>query len=180
MKPATARTVAMTMRLYVEGHPSLRQSHPHHVEDWTDEPHTVLAYCTNASLAVGAWEHNAPQYPAAQSDRDMGRMDSARQQEGSSLSTPWVGRDSPSQICSILDSPHPSHDHGHRDQPRHDHGDVRDARKLLDHDECTGHRQDGHDVAKPDPERVVKLRNSSSIHVRGWSAPVPKLPGRRP
>ena len=62
LRPATARTVAMTMRLYAEGHPSLRQSHPHHVEDWTDEPHTVLAYCTNATLAVGAWEHYAPQY----------------------------------------------------------------------------------------------------------------------
>ena len=60
---ATARTVAITMRLYAEGHPSLRNSHPHHVEDWTDEPHTVLAYCTNATLAVGAWEHYAPQYP---------------------------------------------------------------------------------------------------------------------
>ena len=63
LKPATARTVAITMRLYAEGHPSLRDSHPHHVEDWTDEPHTVLAYCTNAILAVGAWEHYAPQYP---------------------------------------------------------------------------------------------------------------------
>jgi hypothetical protein len=50
------------MRLYAEGRPSLRQSHPHHVEGWTDEPHTVLAYCTSATLAVGAWEHYAPQY----------------------------------------------------------------------------------------------------------------------
>jgi len=63
LKPATARTVAVTMRLYTEGHASLRQSHPHHVEDWTDEPHQVLCYATNATLAVGAWEHCAPQYP---------------------------------------------------------------------------------------------------------------------
>jgi hypothetical protein len=63
LKPTTARTVAMTMRLYAEGHPELRNSHPHHIEDWTQEPHTVLAYCTNATLAVGAWEHYAPQYP---------------------------------------------------------------------------------------------------------------------
>ena len=33
------------------------------VDDWTDESHTVLAYDTNATLAVGAWEHYAPQYP---------------------------------------------------------------------------------------------------------------------
>jgi len=63
LKPATARTVAMTMRLYAEGHPDLRKSHPHHVEDWTQEPHAVLAYCTNATLAVGAWEHYARAYP---------------------------------------------------------------------------------------------------------------------
>lgn len=62
LKPATARTVAMTLRLYAEGK-ALRDSHPHHVEDWTDEPHTVLAYCTNATFAIGAWEHYAPQYP---------------------------------------------------------------------------------------------------------------------
>lgn len=31
LKPATARTVAITMRLYAEGHQSLRNSHPHHV-----------------------------------------------------------------------------------------------------------------------------------------------------
>jgi hypothetical protein len=63
LKPATAHTVALTMRLYVEGHPDLRQSHPHHVEDWTTEPHEVLAYCASASLAIGAWQHYAPQYP---------------------------------------------------------------------------------------------------------------------
>ena len=63
LKPATARTVAMTVRLYAEGHPDLRQSHPHHVEDWTHEPHRVLCYATNATLAIGAWEHYAPQNP---------------------------------------------------------------------------------------------------------------------
>ena len=63
LKPATAHTVAMTMRLFAEGHPDLRQSHPHHVEDWTNEPHEVLAYCTSATLAIGAWEHYALQYP---------------------------------------------------------------------------------------------------------------------
>jgi hypothetical protein len=49
-KPDTARTVAHTMRLYDAGHPSLRDSHPHHVEDWSQDPHEVLAYCTNATL----------------------------------------------------------------------------------------------------------------------------------
>ena len=63
LKPATARTVAMTMRLYAEGHPDPRQSHPHHVEDWTNEPHQVLCYATSATLAIGAWEHYAPQHP---------------------------------------------------------------------------------------------------------------------
>ncbi len=63
LKPATARTVALTMRLHAEGHPGLHNSHPHHVEDWTQEPHTVLAYCTNATLAIGAWEAYAPQHP---------------------------------------------------------------------------------------------------------------------
>ena len=58
LKPDTARTVAMTMRLYAEGHGDLRQSHPNHVEDWTNDPHTVLAYCTNASLAIGARDHD--------------------------------------------------------------------------------------------------------------------------
>jgi hypothetical protein len=46
----------MTMRLYAEGHPQLRD-----VEDWADEPHQILAYCTNATLAIGAWEAYAPQ-----------------------------------------------------------------------------------------------------------------------
>jgi hypothetical protein len=63
LKPDTARTVARTMRLYDAGNPSLRDSHPHHVEDWSREPHEVLAYCTNATLAIGAWEAYAPQYP---------------------------------------------------------------------------------------------------------------------
>ena len=63
LKPDTARTVAMTMRLYAEGHPSLRDSHPHHVEDRSSKPSTVLAYCTNATLAIGAWEQYAPQRP---------------------------------------------------------------------------------------------------------------------
>jgi hypothetical protein len=66
LKPATARTVAMTMRLYAEGHPDMRQSHPHQVEDWTTEPHQVLCYATNATLAIGAWERYAPQYPNRQ------------------------------------------------------------------------------------------------------------------
>lgn len=56
LKPDTARTVARTMRLYDAGNPSLRDSHPHHVEDWTHEPHEVLAYCTNATIAIGGWE----------------------------------------------------------------------------------------------------------------------------
>ena len=63
LKPATARTVAMTMRLYADGHPDLRQSHPHHAKDWTNEPHQVLCYAANATLAIGAWEHYAPQHP---------------------------------------------------------------------------------------------------------------------
>lgn len=53
----------MTMRLYADGHPDLRQSHPHHAEDWTTEPHQVLCYAANATLAIGAWEHYAPQHP---------------------------------------------------------------------------------------------------------------------
>ena len=64
LKPDTARTVALTMRLYAEGHPELGNSHPHHVEDWSQEPHTVLAYCANATLAIGAWEAYAPQHPS--------------------------------------------------------------------------------------------------------------------
>ncbi|MBX9772922.1 MAG: hypothetical protein K2Y71_00810 [Xanthobacteraceae bacterium] len=63
LKPATARTVASTLRLYAEGHRDLRSTHPHHVEDWTHEPHEILAYCANASLAIGAWEAHAPRYP---------------------------------------------------------------------------------------------------------------------
>ncbi len=58
-QPATA----LTLRLYAEGHPDLRQSHPHHVEDWSQEPHQMLCYATNATLAIGAWEHYVPQQP---------------------------------------------------------------------------------------------------------------------
>ena len=39
LKPDTARTVALTLRLYVEGHPDLRNALPH----WTAKPHQVLA-----------------------------------------------------------------------------------------------------------------------------------------
>jgi hypothetical protein len=60
LKPATARTVAITL---CRSPPDLRDSHPHHGEDWTHEPHQVLAYCTSATLAIGAWERYAPQYP---------------------------------------------------------------------------------------------------------------------
>jgi hypothetical protein len=77
LKPATARTVAITMRLYAEGHPSLGDSHPHHDEDWTEEPHTVLAYRTNATLGRRLAALRAA-VSAAQSDRDVGRVDHAR------------------------------------------------------------------------------------------------------
>jgi hypothetical protein len=40
----------------------------------------ILAYCTGATLAIGAWEHHAPQYPNRQLNRDVGKMDHARQQ----------------------------------------------------------------------------------------------------
>ena len=75
----------MTMRLYAKGHPDLRQSHPHHVEDWTNEPHQVLCYATNATLAIGAWEHYAPQQPQRNLIATWGRLDQAGQQEGSRL-----------------------------------------------------------------------------------------------
>jgi hypothetical protein len=61
LKPETARTVAMTMQLYAEGPPDLRNHYTHHVEDRTTAPQTVLAYCVNAQLAIGAWEAFAPQ-----------------------------------------------------------------------------------------------------------------------
>jgi hypothetical protein len=63
LKPETARVVALTLRLYDAGHGALRKTHPHHVEDWSTEPHEILAYCTSATLANGAWEAYAPQYP---------------------------------------------------------------------------------------------------------------------
>jgi hypothetical protein len=48
-------------------------------------------------------------------------------------------------------------------------------------DEGARHRQERYDVAQPDADSVVKLRKSSSIHVRGLPEPAraPKLPGSR-
>ena len=63
LTPNTGRTVAAALHLYAEGPPTLR-SFSHRVEDWTDEPHVVLAYSTSATLAIGAWEAYAPQYPS--------------------------------------------------------------------------------------------------------------------
>ena len=55
---------------------------------------TVLAYCTNATLAVGAWEHYAPQYPQRNLIATWGGWISAREQKGrhvtSGISSPPV------------------------------------------------------------------------------------------
>jgi hypothetical protein len=63
LRPETARVIALTLRLYAAGHGSLSKTHPHHVEDWSQEVPEILAYCTSATLANGAWETYAPQYP---------------------------------------------------------------------------------------------------------------------
>ena len=62
LKPDTARIVAPTMRLYDAGRSDLRDS-ASASRSSTSEPHEVLAYCTNANLAIGAWEAYARQYP---------------------------------------------------------------------------------------------------------------------
>jgi hypothetical protein len=89
LKPQTAHAVAMTMRLYAEGHPDPRQSHPHHVEDWTTEPHEILAYYTSATPAVGAWQHYAPQRPRGPHHGYVGRMDDPKQSAGPRVKPRW-------------------------------------------------------------------------------------------
>jgi hypothetical protein len=63
LKPETARMVALALRVCGAGHGALSKTHPHHVEDWSHGIPEVLAYCTSATLANGAWEAYAPQYP---------------------------------------------------------------------------------------------------------------------
>ena len=63
LSPRTAQTVAMALHLYAEGPPDLR-SFSHRVEDWTEEPQSVLCYANNATLVIGAWEAYAPQFPS--------------------------------------------------------------------------------------------------------------------
>jgi len=52
----------LALRLYADGPPGL-WSFSHRVEDWTGGAHDVLRYAKSATLAIGAWEAYAPQYP---------------------------------------------------------------------------------------------------------------------
>jgi hypothetical protein len=63
LKPETAKTAALALHLYAQGPGDLQDNYPHQVIDLTHEPRQVLAYTASATLAIGAWEHYAPEHP---------------------------------------------------------------------------------------------------------------------
>ena len=75
---------------------------------------------------------------------------------------------------TILLPPHPNHG----DEAGDHEGDVHDTTEHLQHDERTGHRRDGCDVAQPDAEEDAEAEKEQ-LQPRPWKESGAKLPGMK-